>query len=238
VPLLATNFNAGSQAMVVVRNAGTTGYVIADAVQFLPQGAPAISVQVVASVGTASTTGGLPGRITFVRAGDTDVPLTVHYTLSGTASNGVDYVALPGFVEFLPGVAVTNIGIVPLANPVAPGTNTVILALQPGSDYTAGMLNSATVTLVQPGLPRRASMLLPVPVTNGWRLSCLGSPGAGYQFLRAEHLTNAWSTLGTVYANSNGLAEWLDLSPPPGRSFYRVQGQSSGLNATRPSANP
>jgi hypothetical protein len=38
VLLLTTNFNAGTSAKVIVRNTGTTGYVIADAVQFLPLG--------------------------------------------------------------------------------------------------------------------------------------------------------------------------------------------------------
>ena len=53
---------------------------------------------------TVSTRSGNRGRsqptgaFTVTRTGDTSAPLTVHYTVAGTAVAGTDYVSLPGAV--------------------------------------------------------------------------------------------------------------------------------------------
>jgi hypothetical protein len=47
------------------------------------------------------------------RSGSLAEVLTVPYALTGTASNGLDYVALPGFVTFPPGVHFATITIIP-----------------------------------------------------------------------------------------------------------------------------
>lgn len=112
------------------------------------------------SLGLASTPGvepdgppGIPAMFAsfWVHRGDarnifTNLP--VHYVVSGTASNGVDYVALSGTVNFLPGMTDTNIVITPLADYLIEGTETVTVTLldAPGNGYFINT-NSMTATI-------------------------------------------------------------------------------------------
>lgn len=70
------------------------------------------------------------------RLGGLSNALTVPYKLTGTASNGVDYVALPGFVTFPVGVNFANITVIPyLDGETNEPDETVIVTLElPPSD--------------------------------------------------------------------------------------------------------
>jgi hypothetical protein len=221
VPLLTTNFNAGTNARVVIRNDTTTGYVIADAVQFLPVGTPATSVQVVATVGATSFGQGLPGSFTFARSGETNSPMTISYTLSGTASNGVDYATLPETISFAAGATFTNVAIVPLIAQTN-GLKTAILILQAGTNYWPGGLNQATLVLLGTNPPKPASLQVPLLQTNGWLLNFLGSPENFYRLQRASTLDGPWTDLGIVSAGVAGSALWLDASHTTTQAFYRI----------------
>jgi hypothetical protein len=74
-------------------------------------------------------------------------PLTVFYTISGTAINGVDYQRLRGRATIQTGATKATI----LVRPIDDGTNdsdtTVILTLAPRSTYVVGSPNTATVTI-------------------------------------------------------------------------------------------
>lgn len=61
--------------------------------------------------------------------GDTNTALTVPYTISGTASNGVDYETLPGVVTIPPGSRYADILVVPIDDNLREGPETVILSL-------------------------------------------------------------------------------------------------------------
>ncbi len=221
VLLLTTNFNAGTNASVVISNTGTTGYVIADAVQFLAVGAPTTSVQVLASVATTCINQGTPGSITFLRSGGTNSVLTVSYTLGGTASNGVDYVALPGTITFAAGATFTNVSIVPLIAQTN-GLKTVILNLQNGTNYWAGGLNQATVLLLGTNPLQPASLQVPSRQPNAWLLNFLGTPETFYRVQRASTLNGPWTNLGMVSTDSGGLAQWLDTTLGTTQAFYRI----------------
>ncbi len=69
--------------------------------------------------------------MTVHRTGSTDHSLTVHYELSGTASNGEDYRLLPGEVTFPMGSASARIPIVPLDDNMVEDTETVVATLTP-----------------------------------------------------------------------------------------------------------
>ncbi|MCX7721660.1 MAG: Ig-like domain-containing protein [Verrucomicrobiae bacterium] len=72
-----------------------------------------------------------PGIFTLRRAGPTNIALTVWYAVSGTASNGVDYIRLPGSAVIPPGSTEVEIPVYPLADGQAEGTETVVLRLVP-----------------------------------------------------------------------------------------------------------
>ncbi|MFL6197882.1 MAG: alpha/beta hydrolase fold domain-containing protein [Thermoanaerobaculia bacterium] len=95
--------------------------------------APAVDASVVvqASDRNASETGD-PGRFTVTRnsvSGD----LAVAYTVSGTATAGVDYAALSGTVTIPSGQASADVVVTPIDDDVLETAETVILALQGGS---------------------------------------------------------------------------------------------------------
>jgi hypothetical protein len=103
-------------------------------------------VNVVANDPNASQSGD-PGQFTVQRNGAPAAALTVRYSLSGTASNGVDYVALTNFVTIAGLSSNATITVSPLVNLGATTNQTVQLTLVPDNTYLTGALASATVTI-------------------------------------------------------------------------------------------
>ncbi len=72
-----------------------------------------------------------PGVFTVHRTGPTNIELTVHYTVIGTASNGVDYIRLPGAVVIPQGASEADITVYPLSDGLTEGVETVVVRLRP-----------------------------------------------------------------------------------------------------------
>jgi len=70
-----------------------------------------------------------PAVFTISRAGDTNGPLTVFFSLGGTASNGIDYAQVPNSVVIPAGALSTDVTIFPIDDFIVEGTETVILKL-------------------------------------------------------------------------------------------------------------
>jgi hypothetical protein len=104
-----------------------------------------ISLTVPAPV--AHRTGPAAGRVKLVRGGDLAAPLTVAYSVGGTAEPGVRYVGLSGNVTFPAGSAIAKIKVVPLTTPGLAGKSTVVITLLPGADYTLGAVTSGTILI-------------------------------------------------------------------------------------------
>jgi hypothetical protein len=127
---------------------------------------------------------------TFVvrRTDGTNNPLTVYYSVSGTASNGVDYEALPGAVTIPAGQRAARIEIIPRDDQIVEGVESVVITLEPpvfviptGTDGTS-LLPGTTVTFFPPGyaigFPRRAAALI---VDNDRpRPRCFKLPDGGF----------------------------------------------------------
>src|SRR5206468_1466128 len=71
----------------------------------------------------------------------------IPYAISGTASNGVDYVPLPGTVTLAAGATATNILVTPIPDDLVEGSETVTLTLLPSTNYTLTTLSNATITI-------------------------------------------------------------------------------------------
>jgi len=71
-----------------------------------------------------------PATFQVSRTGNTSRPLDVYYRISGTASNGVDYLALSGVVTIPSNAPSAFIHIVPKNDDLVEGTESVILALR------------------------------------------------------------------------------------------------------------
>lgn len=83
-----------------------------------------VTVDAIAREGTDDTAAFLVRRI-----GGTNTPLTVHYSIHGTASNGADYEFLPGSVDIPVGRRTARIVVVPLDDNLPERVETVILRL-------------------------------------------------------------------------------------------------------------
>jgi hypothetical protein len=86
-------------------------------------------------------------RFAVVRSGDTSPAVTVNYAISGSASNGVDYVTLPGSVRLTAGASATNILITPIPNNLPEGDRTVTLTLLSSTNYSLTTVSNATVVI-------------------------------------------------------------------------------------------
>jgi hypothetical protein len=143
------------------------------------------------------------------RWGETNDDLTVAYTISGTASNGVDYVALPGTVDIPAGQTEAMITIVPIDNPTNNDTNfapsTVILSLSPSTNstpaYLVGFPPSAEALIIdsespQPvltgGVPGGHTFLLTGRMLGGHTF-CLSMNGPDGAWFRVDYSTNCLS---------------------------------------------
>ncbi len=105
-------------------------------------------VTVVATQPTATESGTKKAKFTFTRTGDTSGTLGVKYTLSGTATNGVDYNKLTGTAAFAAGSSTKVIAVTPIEDTLKEGTETVILTISPNACYTVGSPSAATANIL------------------------------------------------------------------------------------------
>jgi hypothetical protein len=85
-------------------------------------------------------------RIQFSKPAAVDT--SVAYEVSGTATAGQDYIALPGVAVVKAGASFFDIVIFPLDNGRAQGPETVVITLDSGSGFKVGAAFSTTVTIL------------------------------------------------------------------------------------------
>ncbi len=105
------------------------------------------TVSIAATVPETAEIGPVAGAFTITRGGDTSAALTVNYTISGTATNGTDYVSIPASVTIPAGASSAPVTITPVADSLAEGDETVVIILAPDASYSFGAAFSATVTI-------------------------------------------------------------------------------------------
>jgi hypothetical protein len=182
------------------------------------------------------------GSIIVRRHGNTDDEIIVRYGISGTALSGVDYVALPGFVTFPPGVSGVLILIDPIDDNIPEGPEGVglsLLAPSPevypppymvGNPSSAGVVIrdhlrwSADLPLVSPDPSARLiERLADGIIVLGERLE---SPKSDFIVEASINLVD-WEEIGSGNSIEN-FAEFVDVNAPdlPVR-FYRMRSVAS-----------
>ena len=165
-----------------------------------------------------------PKTATFTvrRFGDTNGDLTVPYDIGGTASNGVDYVALPGFVTIPSGERRALITIVPIDDGPPDVNKTVILTLTPSTntppDYLLGFPRRAAAIIIDSNGPRPVTCLLPD------RCFHLVTPGPDAAWFCVEYSTDLvnWTPVCTNQV-INGSIDFVDPDAQGNPSrFYRA----------------
>src|SRR5580765_5086585 len=84
-----------------------------------------------------------------------DIDLTVRLSLSGTAQNGLDYSEVGNSLVIPAGQLYTSVIIKPREAIQAQGSQTIVLNIEPGEDYSVALPGAATVLLQDPGLAPR-----------------------------------------------------------------------------------
>lgn len=138
---------------------------------------------------------------TVTRFGNASSNLTVNYKIGGSASNGVDYLPLPGYVKIPSGAAYGLIPIVPIDNGSNNVVKTVILKLEPATNspaYVIGVPPSAEA-LIFYRWPRVLPFLPPFGVflpDGTYHLSASGPDGAWFCVQTSPDLIN-WTAICT-----------------------------------------
>jgi hypothetical protein len=110
---------------------------------------PATSVSVATTDDSASEAGTDTGIFTIFRTGDTTDPLTVNYTLSGTATNGIDYVTDVLSITIPSGASSADVVITPIDDSVTERIEDVVITLvgAPAYDLRGGFISASLVIL-------------------------------------------------------------------------------------------
>jgi len=177
--------------------------------------------------GGGSGGGCLTNTATFVirRIGPTNDALTVHYCIGGTASNGVDYVTLPGFVTIPAGRRAVDFKLIPLDDDLPERLETVVLRLcvppdttNPVPPYVIGFPSRAAAVIVDNDQPRPITGVLPDGSFHVMK------PAGVATCWRIEYSTNLldWTPICTAVA-SDGALHFVDpdAEDSPAR-FYRA----------------
>ena len=91
---------------------------------------------------------GVPNLVfTFTRNAYSRNQLTVHYGITGTATNGTDYATIGHTVSFAEGEATATVVVNPTTDAAVEGDETVIITLVTDEDYTIGTPSAATGTI-------------------------------------------------------------------------------------------
>ncbi|MFM1770158.1 MAG: hypothetical protein RJA22_2687 [Verrucomicrobiota bacterium] len=88
-----------------------------------------------------------PGQFRVTRTGCLSAPLTVIYTVEGTATGGTDYTSLPGSVTLPAGAASATVTVTPADDSEAEPAETVLVTLLVGTGYVVESTQQGTVTL-------------------------------------------------------------------------------------------
>ena len=110
--------------------------------------APSKQITVVASTPQAAEAGSTSGIFTVSRTGNPSGPLTVYYTVEGTASAGSDYQSLFGQVTFQTGASTATVAVASIDDAEYESNETVIITVLPNPEYLLGSPVTATITIV------------------------------------------------------------------------------------------
>ncbi len=158
---------------------------------------------------------------TVFRFGATNDELDVAYAIGGTATNGIDYVTLPGLVTIPAGERRADITVMPLDDGTPDINSTVILKLVPdatGTNYLLGLPQAAAAIILDSGSPRAVNGLMPGAVFN---ISANGPDGAWFHVEYSTDMIN-WTPVCTNQV-VNGKIDFVDpdAATNPAR-FYRT----------------
>jgi hypothetical protein len=148
----------------------------------------------------------------------TEDSLTVRYTVSGTATSGKDFVALPGSVTIDAGSLSTNITLTPKDDTLMEGVETVKITLVPDADYLVGTPASGTAEITSNEV---VTITAPDPTATEKPLT------TGYFLVRrtgstAAALVVGYTVTGTATSGSDYVALSGSVTIPAGAATAKI----------------
>lgn len=147
------------------------------------------AVRVTATDALASETAPNGGVLTITRDGDIATNLTVTYTLSGTATNGGDYAALPGSATIPAGQTSVAVAVAPVDDGDLETAETVILTLAASPAYSIVSPGTASVAIEDTDLDP-AKPVVSVAVTDLRAAERGGTDRGAFLIWRTGSVTN------------------------------------------------
>jgi Bacterial Ig domain len=158
------------------------------------------------------------------RFGPTNSDLTVAYGIAGTATNGLDYVTLPGAVTIPAGHRAALIPIVPIDDGPPDLTSTVVLKLTPSGAYMLEPGHSAAAAIILDG-PTRPPLASVLP-DRCFRINSTGPDGAWFRIESTTDLRN-WTPVCTNQIFGGSL-DFIDAGSQADRlRFYRAVSEAN-----------
>ncbi|MCZ8243753.1 MAG: hypothetical protein O9323_18840, partial [Microcystis sp. LE19-131.1A] len=144
---------------------------------------------------------------TFTRSGVTTNPLTVNYTLGGTATLNTDYTrtGTNNTVTFAAGSSTATVTVDPTADTTVESNETVILTLAAGTGYTIGTTNAVTGTITNDDFPSITLAVSPSSVTED------GTTNLVYTFTRTGSTTSALTANYTVGGTATNGTDYTSI---------------------------
>ena len=142
-------------------------------------------VHILATDPCAAEAGAAPATLTVVRNGPTNAPLTVYYSVAGSAQNGVDYQLLSGSVTIPACASSAPITITPIDDSLVEGDE-VVFALSKPFNFLLDRLATSFLSIVPSGTPDSGS---PPPGTGAYALASFDQAG---QKVILRRYTESW----------------------------------------------
>jgi hypothetical protein len=174
------------------------------------------------AVEPSSTNTANPAAFLLLRSGPTNSSLTVRYSLSGVAQNGVDYERLNGSAVIAAGRSSVVVSVVPLADSIREGMETVVLQIDAQADYVIGRQGRAVAVI--------ADTLEPIPLggirwtrlpDRGLHLCFIAQSGREFRVEASNDLRD-WDTVSTTTAIDGALHFIEGDTTRSARRFYRI----------------
>jgi hypothetical protein len=157
------------------------------------------------------------------RLGPTNAPLTVAYSLHGTAENGEDYEELTGSLTIPAGSFSANLTVRPLADGLPERLESVIVRLEEQPEYLLGLRRRAHAIIsdTRPG-PGRTSTTSTWVASDGCLVGRYTAPFAGQFRIEASTDLLNWQTVLTATAPDGTLDFGEEDTGTVPRRFFRV----------------
>lgn len=191
-------FSPGGTTTAITRSAGTFSITV-----------PANTVSISNSLSLISEGDATPVVFTVRRTGNTAEPLTASFLLTGTASDGVDHATFPASITFPAGVTTSNISIAITDDTTAEFSETLTVAVNSGTNYSAGTPASASVTILDNETPE---ISLALAQTESRLLEGYAPSKVGFQLSRKGLLSGS-VTANIAYAGTASAG--TDFNGPP-----------------------